>query len=238
MSGSDRRTFLKRAAGLVPAIAVGAQELSGADTEAATSGVAGGEAESASGNPLPTPTTLDREILQAVGEATLPAEALGEDGVRRVVAEFQGWLDEYEPVAELDHPYLNHELRYGPADPGPGWQAQLEALDAEALKRQGSSFVQLDVAARRSLLARQLRGDSLERLPNTSRARHVATAMLAYFYSSSEANDLCYRARIGRHECRGLDGMSARPQSLPEGRPPGSDDAGWAERAGAPEPGR
>lgn len=200
MSGSDRRTFLKRAAGLVPAIAVGARELSAAEAEDAT-----GEAAS-----------LDREILQAVGEATLPAEALGDDGVRRVVTDFQRWLDEYEPVAELDHPYLNHELRYAAADPGPRWQSQLEALDAEALKRHGSSFVQLDVAGRRSLLERQLPGDPLERLPNASRARHVATGLLTYFYSSSEANDLCYRARIGRHECRGLDDLSAPPEPLPE----------------------
>ena len=166
MSGSDRRTFLKRAAGLVPVIAVGARELSAAETESAA-----GEDASASSVSLPAPTTLDEEILQAIGEATLPAEALGQDGVRRVVTEFQGWLDEYEPVAELDHPYLNHELRYAAADPGPRWQAQIEALDAEALKRHGSSFVQLDVVGRRSLLERQLRGDPLERLPNASRAR-------------------------------------------------------------------
>ncbi len=216
MSGSDRRTFLKRAAGLVPAIAVGAQGLSAAETEVATSEAAGGEAAGAPGQAPAARTTLDDELLQAVGEATLPAEALGEDGVRRVVAEFQGWLDGYEPVAELDHPYLNHELRYAPADPGPRWQAQLEALNVEALKRHGFSFVRLDVAGRRSLLERQLRGDSLGRLPNTSRARHVATGLVVYFYSSSEANDLCYRARIGRHECRGLDHLSDPPEPLPE----------------------
>ncbi len=202
MSQSDRRTFLKQAAVVVPAIAVGGQSLSA------------GEASASTATASRRSTTLDGELLHAIGEAVLPLGTLGEDGARRVVTEFQAWLDAYEPVAELDHPYLTHELRYAPEDPGPRWQAQLQALDAEALKRHGASFVALDVAGRRSLIERQLRGDSLGRLPNAARARHVTVGMLAYFYASSEANDLCYQARIGRHECRGLENLSAPPEAL------------------------
>ncbi len=49
----------------------------------------------------------------------------------------------------------------------------------------------------------------------------MATGLLAYFYASSEANDLCYRAKIGRHECRGLANLSDPPEALPERNRPG-----------------
>ncbi len=215
MGRSDRRTFLKQAAGLIPAAAVGARDVVG--TERESEGVTLGGADGgpkAETNGLTGSRLTDEAVLQAVAEATLPVAALGSAGVARVVDGFQDWLDAYEPVAELNHAYLTHELRYAPADPGPRWQSQLEALDTEADKRHGKPFPELSVVERRALLEPELREDRLGSLPNTTRARHVAMGLLAYFYSTPEATDLCYEAEISRFDCRGLEDMSAPPRPL------------------------
>ncbi len=213
MGRSDRRTFLKQAAGLIPVAAVGARDVVAAEGEGVTPDrTHGGPDGKARGR---TSSRLANEaVLEAVAEATLPVEALGAAGVARVVDGFQGWLDAYEPVAELNHPYLTHELRYAPADPGPRWQAQLDALDTEAPKRHGKPFPELSVAERRTLLEPELREDRLASLPNTTRARHVAMGLLAYFYSTPEATDLCYEADISRFDCRGLQDLAAPPRPL------------------------
>ena len=215
MGRSDRRTFLKQAAGLIPAAAVGARDVVGAEREAegATSGEAdrGPNAEAAG---RASSRLANETVLVAVAEATLPVAALGSAGVARVVDGFQDWVDAYEPVAELNHGYLTHELRYAPADPGPRWQSQLEALDTEADKRHGKPFPELGMAERRALLEPELQEDRLGSLPNTTRARHVAMGLLAYFYSTPEATDLCYEAEISRFDCRGLADLSAPPPPL------------------------
>ena len=41
-------------------------------------------------------------------------------------------------------------------------------------------------------------------MPNVAEANHVAVALLAHFYESSAAADLCYEAHIGRETCRPL----------------------------------
>jgi hypothetical protein len=37
---------------------------------------------------------------------------------------------------------------------------------------------------------------------------------MAFYFRSSDANDLCYRAAIGRDLCRGLDGSEQAPPPL------------------------
>lgn len=207
MTDSDRRSFIVKSATVVSAAS-----LSGVAFPAK----AGGERTVEQGSKL----RLDQEMLRAVGQVVLPAAALGEDGVTRVVADFERWLAEYEPVPELNHGYLNRglaEIRYGPPDPGPRWSAQLEALDIEAQKRFGKAFPELQEENRRSLISRQIRRDPLERLPNATQARHVAVGLLAYFYATPEANDLCHEVAIRRYTCRGLEEGGEKPAPLREG---------------------
>ena len=197
----DRRTFLKRAAGVTGAAAVGG-----------SLGLTGcGPVEESKAR-----SSLDRGLLLAVADAALPADALGPEGTERAVTDFMGWVDAFEPVAELDHPYLTDELRYGPAHPGPRWQADLEALGIEAERRLGTPFPELDRQSRADLLAgaieNDLPGDG--RLPAPARARHVAVGLMAWFYSTSAANDLGYEARIGRHDCRGIASLPEQPSRL------------------------
>jgi hypothetical protein len=145
----------------------------------------------------------------------LPAGELAAGDLDLALRRFASWTAGIEPVAELDHPYLStDEIAYGPPDPRPAWKAQLEALELLAERRHGASFAGLDAASREVLLREQLPKDLPQALPHPSAASHVAVALLSWFYSSDEANDLCYRARIGRHQCRGLPSATERPAPL------------------------
>ena len=102
---------------------------------------------------------------------------------------------------------------YGPPDPVPAWQAQLEALEIEASRRTGSSFAELDIPGRRELIRRQeLDGGS--GLPSPLRARHVAVALMAHWFGSSEAVDRCYGRRIAERTCRGIDSAASEPEAV------------------------
>ena len=160
-------------------------------------------------------TPLSKDVLQAVAEVVLPLSELKADGVARVVGDFQKWLDEFEPVAEQDHPYLtSSDITYGPSDPRGRWQAQLEALDIEAQKEIGKPFQSLSTADRRRAIERATRTERLDRLPAVADASHVAIGLAAFFYATPEANDLCYEAAIGRTRCRGLESGPQKPTVL------------------------
>ena len=151
--------------------------------------------------------------LVAVGDAVLPAE-LGPQGVARAVSAFERWMDGYRPGAEANHGYGTARIERLSADPRPRWQAQLAALDSDARGANGRSFVALTreqrQAAVRTALAAQ-RGDAL---PTPLSARHVALALLAHFYDSPAATDLCYDAQIGRQQCRPLAAQRQQPVAI------------------------
>lgn len=214
MTDSDRRDFLKKTA--AAAAALGIPATSGA-TEAAAA--AGNETAAPGATPERTPqqAATRAETLRAIGEVVLPAGELGDDGIARVVDELEAWIEGFQPVAERPHGYLNRglaEIRYGPEHPGPRWSAQIEALELEAERRHRARFAELPVASRRELIEGQLERGELDRMPSPAQARHVALGLMAFFYDSAEATDLCYRASIGRFRCRGLNSLGREPRSL------------------------
>lgn len=222
MSDSDRRDFLKKSA--AAAAALGISGTASAEDQALASEAA--EGRPAEGKPrgqeaeASQATPAAAETLRAVATAVLPVSDLGGDGVDRVVTEFEAWIEGFEPVAELPHGYLSRglaEIRYGPPHPGPRWASQVEALELEARKRHRSSFAELTVEQRRALIEGQLERDEIGRLPSPGQARHVAIGLLAFFYDSAEATDLCYRASIGRYRCRGLSTLGREPPPLAGG---------------------
>ncbi|MFB3069694.1 MAG: hypothetical protein ACE1ZF_03275 [Gemmatimonadales bacterium] len=159
---------------------------------------------------------LDDALMGALGHSLLPTE-LGSDNIDRVVDEFQQWLEQYGAGAELNHGYGTSEIDYTPGDPTSRWQDQLDGLNAEAQRRFGASFVDLDADVRRGIIRQQIADDRLDRLPRAYRARHVAVGLLAYFYASPEATDLCYKAAIGKNKCRPLRRSPDEPISLRPG---------------------
>lgn len=192
--GQDRRAFLKRSGAALSAAAV--------------SGCLPNSAERQESSTAP----LHADVLRAVAEVVLPSD-LQDASREEAVQSFEQWVREYEPVAELNHGYGTSEIRYSPPDPAPAWRAQLEALEIEAGKRSGTSFAALDIAQRRELMT----GQGLDEgsgLPNPLRARHVAVALMAHWFRSSDAVDRCYERRIAERTCRGIDTASAEPEAL------------------------
>lgn len=195
MGRVSRRTFLRTAAAL-PVLAAPA-----APAVAATS--APGQ------QPM-----LDPALLRALAHTVLPSE-LGDAGTERAATGFERWLAAYEPVAEESHGYGTGEISYLPAHPGPGWGAQLEALDLEARRRHGRGFPDLDPGARLDLVRRHF-GEE-RRLPPPHEAAHVALGLLAWWVATPEATDLAYRVRIAKETCRPLADAPAPPQPLAGG---------------------
>jgi hypothetical protein len=203
MSDLDRRTFLGVLAAL-PAAALPRD----ADAHAYSAHHAALAADSA-----PRATSL-----RALADAILPTE-LGDDGLTRAAEQFQRWLDGNTPGAELDHGYGTGTLRYTPADPRPQWRTQLEQLDTEARAKHNRAFDALDRNLRRELVAAQLNALNIDRIPAPLSARHVAAALLGWFYATPTAHDLCYGARITPLTCRPLNDVANRPQPLGTRRP-------------------
>src|SRR5437016_2392672 len=150
--------------------------------------------------------------LRALGDVVLPSE-LGATGAARVVESFRRWMIEYREHAELTHGYGTSRIRYSGPTPVTRWTSQLDALDAAARKQGGASFASLPTERREKLVRAALAGVRVDRLPAVGDADHVAVALLAHFYASPAATDLCYGVAIGRESCRPL-GQSAR-QPLP-----------------------
>ncbi len=198
MSEVNRRTFLKTAAG------------------AAAAAVVGGPAACAPEGAPGSATTLDHRTVLALAQTVLPEE-LGADGMARAAAGFESWVAGYRPAAEVTHGYGTGNLEYTPAHPGPGWAAQLEALDLEANQRAGKPFAGLTAEQRRDMIRQQLARKRVDRLPDPAQARHVAIGLLAYWAQMPEATNLCYQAKIDPYTCRPLGEQIAKPAQLAHG---------------------
>ena len=197
-SRRSRRRFLKTSGAVVAAVAA----------------PAGAAAESGQ-EPRPLSLSLDLPLLHAFAEAVLPEE-IGREGVEDALRDFVTWMNGFEPVAELPHPYLSSvEVRYGPPHPAPRWASQLQALDLLATKQHGSGLAELPLDERRDLIAADLeRHDAGEDLPRPAYAGHVAVGLLARFYSRPQAADLAYGARINARACRDLASGAVLPAPL------------------------
>lgn len=161
--------------------------------------------------------SLRTDVLNAVAEVVLPVSELKPEGVNKVLADFRSWLDAFEPVAEREHAYLSSsEIVYGPPDPAPRWDSQLDAFEIESQKEFGKRFQDLTVAQRRRAIERAIRSERLESLPAPAEAQHIAIGLAAFFYSSSQANDICYESAIGRWGCRGLESGPQKPAPIPK----------------------
>lgn len=155
----------------------------------------------------------DPATLDALAEAVLPS-TLGRAGARRAAANFRAWGAGYRENAELVHGYGTSRLRNTGPTPVTRWSTQLDDLDARARSEHQRSFRELSVSDRMSLVRAALQGQRLDRMPSVAGANHVALALIAHFYESPAATDLCYGARIGRETCRPLAAQAHKPLPL------------------------
>jgi len=165
-------------------------------------------------------TALSPEAQAAVrslASAVLPA-SLEPARLTEIADRFLAWVSGYHEDAELDHGYGHTRLRSTGPSPAASYPSQLAVLETAARADGATGFAALPAERRRTLVEAALTTAGVDDLPERPDGRHVAADLLAFFFRSAEANDLCYGAAIGREDCRGLPGSDQRPVPLPERR--------------------
>ena len=151
--------------------------------------------------------------LDALAECVLPS-ALGKAGASREATALRDWGAGYREGAEINHGYGTSRLRSTGPTPVTKWAAQLDELDAAARTTHQRGFRELTISERQEIVRAALQGQRLDRMPAIADASHVAVALLAHFYESSDAADLCYEAKIGKATCRPLSASARKPLPL------------------------
>lgn len=151
-------------------------------------------------------------VLRDVAATVLPA-SIGGDRVALVTERFVAWTKDYEEGVALVHGYGHPRIEKSGPSPVPDYVAQLAAIDA-ASRARGAQFGALPLETRRAILDEALKTAGVNTLPGRPQGRHVVADLMAFYFRSSEANDLAYRARIGRQTCRTLTLTTRQPSPL------------------------
>ena len=154
-------------------------------------------------------STAGVATLRAIAPAILPSE-LGAAGHDKVVGDFVQWLASYRSGADRNWGYGHPRKSVSPAITTGSYESQLTALDSAARAR-GADLASLPVDSRRTIVAAALDATGARALPGAPNGAHVITDFLAFYFSGTGANDVIYRARIGRGTCRGLAGAASKP---------------------------
>ena len=161
--------------------------------------------------------STDVGTLRALGAAILPSE-LGVAGTTAAVDAFQHWISGYREHQELLHGYGTSALSYSGPTPATHWAAQLAALNRGARSKGSGSFALLTLDQRRTMVRAELDGLRITSMPAVGNAPHVAVALLSHWYGSTNATDRCYRAFIGKMQCRPLSASPRAPLPLAPAR--------------------
>ena len=197
----SRRTFVSWLGGIGAAFGIGARARTG-------------DARVANEAPPEQAAALDLTSVTRVAEVVLPGE-LGDAGFARVSRSFTQWLAGYREGQELVHPYGSTNLQQTGASPARRWRDQLSALDRDARAKHQRGFNALTRDQRREIVLAALGTERTNRMPDALDANHVALALVAWFFATPEASNLCYQSRIDRNQCRPL--VNAPRQPLPLG---------------------
>lgn len=150
--------------------------------------------------------------LRAIAPTVLPA-SLGAERLNAIVDKFAEWARGYREGVPLQHGYGHPRLvRTGPT-PVPKYLTQLAALDADARAR-GAGWGALDLEARRSIVDAALTKAGVKTLPARPTGQHVVSDLMALYFRSTDANDYCYNAQIGRQVCRPIQITTKKPEPL------------------------
>ena len=156
--------------------------------------------------------TLTPEAIATLGEiaATVLPASLGADKISLTADRFVAWTNGYQEGIPLQHGYGHPRLVKTAASPVPDYAAQLASIAAAARAR-GGRFGSLPLDARRALLDEALTAANVTQLPPRPGGGHVVSDLMAFYFRSSEANDVAQHARIGRQVCRPIELTTRRP---------------------------
>jgi hypothetical protein len=147
--------------------------------------------------------------LKAIAATVLP-ESLGRSGTDAVAELFGRWLTDYRSGVTMDHGYGATRVQRTPALPFDLYARQIGDLERTAADRGATGFAALPLAARRAVIADALRAAMIDAMPQRPNGQHIVSDLMTFYFRSNDANDLCYRAKVQRHACRGL-GDALRP---------------------------
>jgi hypothetical protein len=148
--------------------------------------------------------------LHEIAPTVLPA-SLGAARIGAIVDRFVVRTRDYREGVALGHGYGHPRLvRSGPT-PVPAYLAQLAALDSDA-RAAGGRWTTLTREAQRSILDAAFTRAGVRALPPRPSGQHVVADLMAFYFRSSDANDDCYRAQIGREVCRPIQITTRKPE--------------------------
>jgi len=150
--------------------------------------------------------------LRAMAPAVLPT-AIGTVGAEKVVDDFLVWLRGYKSGADMGYGYGILRKQVTPTIAPATYREQLAALE-QAARAAGGSFATRSVDERRAIVTQALDASGVRAFPGIPNGHHVITDFMGFYFTSSDANDLCHQAKIGRDKCRTLAGSSRRPDPL------------------------
>jgi len=151
-------------------------------------------------------------VLRDVAATVLPS-VIGIKGQNDAVDNFLRWIREYKEGVALAHGYGDPRLVKSGPSPTPAYTKQLIALQ-QAAQARGGRFGSLPIETRRELIDSAFKSADVRNLPGRPDGKHVVADLMAHYFRSSGANDLCYNARIGRNTYRAIRVTTARPQPL------------------------
>jgi hypothetical protein len=139
-------------------------------------------------------------VLRKVALLVLPSQ-LGESGSQKIVKDFILYVRGYHAGADTEHGYGVTRVRPKPPSPTATYLSQLRALPPPVTQ---------------DAVVQSLEQSRVRDLPRIPDGKNVIADLMSFYFRSSPANDLCYRASIGRDECAGLAGSEHVPPPLPE----------------------
>lgn len=151
----------------------------------------------------------DVATLHEIAPTVLPS-SLGLARIRDLVDRFATRTRDYREGVALAHGYGHPRLQKSGPSPVARYSSQLAALQSAA-KARGADWTALDLEARRAILDVSIADAGIRGLPSRPMGQHVVVDLIAFYFRSSEANDDCYRAQIGRETCRPLVVTTRRP---------------------------
>jgi hypothetical protein len=151
-------------------------------------------------------------VLRDIAATVLPS-VLGRKGQDEAVDNFLRWIREYKEGVALSHGYGEPRLVKSGPSPAPGYSKQITTLQ-QAAQARGGRFGALPIEVRRELIDAAFKAADVRNLPGRPDGKHVVADLMAHYFRSSGANDLCYNARIGRNTFRAIRVTTVRPPPL------------------------
>ena len=143
-------------------------------------------------------SSQERAALNELAVLVLPS-ALGKSGAETIATKFEDYLRGYRGGADTDHGYGFTHVVPKPPSPAATYAKQLLSFPSPLNK---------------AAVEQALQAAAVKDLPRVPDGKSVVADLMSFYFRSSDANDLCYEASIGRDQCRGLAGSDQRPAPL------------------------